>query len=124
MRSPTWTTLALAPATVKLLLARSGLGLVYLASLLVTLVYHASGERRLCRTDHALAYAVIGANAWMVFSRPPSHAASLGIVLVLAALYWYRRARERPNEYDAAHSVWHLLCGAAGYAFVSNYLQG
>lgn len=122
-RFPVWSTLALLPATVGLLLARSGLGLVYLASMVVTLVYHASGERLVRRLDHALAYAVIAANTWMVFHARREAFAFLGIAFVLAALYWYRRACERPMEYDKAHGIWHFLCGAAGAAFVHGYLR-
>lgn len=117
-----WSSLSLLPATLLLALHRSWLALIYGASLLVTLAYHASAERRFRRLDHALAYAVVGANTWMALHAREASKAIAGVVLVLFALSWYRRARTKPQEYDAAHGLWHLLCGAAGLAFVSGYL--
>lgn len=122
MRFVTWSTLAFVPATTYLLLHRSLLGAVYLASLVVTLIYHSSKESKLCRLDHALAYAVVAANAWMALHARNARHPVAGIVLVLFALVWYRRARERPMEYDDAHGIWHLLCGMAGLSFAIGYV--
>ena len=118
----TWTTLALLPSAMKLLLHGSFMGAVYLASLAVTFMYHWSAETRFRKLDHVLAYSVVAANAWMAFHAKESRNVLSGLILVLFALFWYRRARDNPSEYDEAHGLWHVLCGLAGWSFVSGYV--
>lgn len=118
-----WSTLAMLPATAILLMHQSWLGLIYAASLLVTLLYHGTFEQRFRRLDHALAYGVVGANGWMAFHARDGRSSIAGVFLVLFALVWYHRAKSHPEEYDGAHGVWHLLCGLAGLAFAMGYVR-
>lgn len=117
------TTFALLPAAALLMAHRSLLAFVYLASFLVTLVYHASVETRLRRTDHALAYAVIASNTWMAFHARVSGWAGLGIVFVLAALPAYFDAKGDQEGYDRSHAAWHFLSGCAGLCFAIGYVS-
>jgi heme/copper-type cytochrome/quinol oxidase subunit 3 len=114
-------TFSLLPAARWLLDKGSALGLVYLASFAVTLAYHASYERDWRRTDHVLAYGVIGANTFMVVRahswRPPA----LGLVFVLLALVAYRDAKLNEARYDRSHALWHVLSGVAGLCFALGY---
>lgn len=114
-------TFALIPATRLLLERGSLLGLVYLASLCVAMLYHVSVEREFRRLDHVLAYSVIAANTFMVFAGRSALFASLGVAFVLLALVAYRDARRNPARYDRSHALWHVLCGAAGYMFALGY---
>lgn len=116
------TTLALLPAAVLLLAHRSLFAFVYFASFCVTLVYHASVETRLRRTDHALAYGVIAANTWMAFHSRSRLWLGLGIVLVMAALQAYFDARANERRYDRSHALWHALSGLAGLCFSVGYV--
>jgi|GEM_PF-1841609 len=115
------TTLSLLPGAMVLAAARSLLAAVYVASFIVTLLYHASIEQKFKRLDHVLAYGIIFSNTWMTFHTKVVPCALAGLGCVILALVAYRYARLNPSRYDAAHGLWHVLSGAAGYAFASGY---
>ena len=115
-------TLAMVPAMRALLHNGSTLGLVYLASFCVTVLYHANLESRFRVMDHVLAYGVIAANTWMVWATHNRRYALLGCVFVLLSLMAYVHARQNPEQYDRSHALWHVLSGIAGFLFVLGYV--
>ena len=118
-----WSSLAMVPATWLLLFGGAPIvAAIYLSSLVVTLCYHVSMERRFVRLDHALAYSVIGANCWMSFWSRDATWTVAGILCVLVALSFYRRAKVSRRVYDRWHTLWHLACGVAGWCFARGYL--
>lgn len=117
-----WSTLALLPATFLLAGSKSVLALVYAASFVTTLAYHASFETRWRKLDHLFAYGIIGSNTWMSLHAQLPAVAGLGIVLVLSALLAYFDARGNPERYDSSHALWHVLSGLAGACFSYAYV--
>jgi hypothetical protein len=113
---------AFLPALLVLASFASWFALPVFASLVVTLLYHATWETQLVRTDHALAYSVIGCNFWMAYHTHAAWLTGLGVVMVLLGLYCYRSARTVPGAYELDHSVWHLCCGAANLCFATAYV--
>ena len=111
-----WSSLCLAPAGLVLLVQGSLMGLVYLASALVSLAYHRTGETRWRTLDHALAWSVIGCNALLLWRTRDVLLALAGVALVLVALRFYVRAKR--GRYARRHSWWHLASGAACLCFV------
>lgn len=111
------------PAT-WLLLANgaSAVAAVYLCSLIATVAYHASLERRFVKIDRALAYSVIASNCWMSFWSSDVTWTATGILAVVLALTFYAQAKQGRRTYDFWHSLWHLACGVAGVCFVQGYL--
>lgn len=116
-----WSSFAILPATVVLLLTGSEVGWVYLASLVVTVLYHLADERRFRRVDHVLAYSVIAANGWMAANTSNPFLTMLGIGWVLLALDFYFSAKRM--FYNRNHTLWHLCCGAACLFFVLGYVR-
>lgn len=118
-----WSSFAMAPTVAALFNAEAwALFSVYALSLLVTLAYHATAERRFAATDRALAYGVIFCNCWMTFETHRIAWALAGLACVFVALVFYRMARLDRDRYDLWHSVWHLFCGCAGTCFVLGYV--
>lgn len=114
-RFPVWSSFALVPVVVVLAASGSWLAVFYAASLAVTLAYHLSRERRWRRLDHALAWSVIASNTWLALHTRSIGWTALGLLLVVVALWFYRRARR--GRYDLRHGLWHLASGAACLAF-------
>lgn len=119
-RFPVWSSLALVPVVVVLASAGSWLAWVYAASLVVTLAYHVSRERRWRRLDHALAYAVIASNTWLALHTRSVAWVLAGLLLVVVALWFYRRAKL--GRYNLRHGLWHLASGAACLCFAMGAL--
>ena len=115
MRFPVWSSAAFVPVVAVLAWARSWLALVYLASMVATLAYHRSRERRWRRIDHALAWGVIGANAWLALRTGSLAWTCAGLASVCIALWFYARAKR--GQYDRRHGWWHLWSGLACWAF-------
>lgn len=113
--------MALLPGAFVLGAARSWLCLVYVASFVVTLLYHASVEQKFKRVDHLLAYGVIASNTWMTFHAKNGLFALAGLGFVMLALVAYRAARKDEARYDAIHGGWHVLSGVAGWLFAIGY---
>lgn len=118
----TWSSLALVPMAVLLLVHGSLLGLLYAASAAASVLYHWHREQRFYVLDHALAWLAIGANCWMAWHTRCWQDTLIGALLVLAALVKYADAHTDPTHYDLHHTHWHLFCGAAGLMLVKGYL--
>ncbi len=85
------------------------------------MLYHASVETRWRRTDHILAYAVIGSNTWMAMNARTYVFPMIGILFVCLALVAYSDAKANPLRYDVSHALWHVLSGIAGFVFAFGY---
>ena len=109
------------PATVVLFVSGSEIGWIYLASLVITVLYHLANEKQFRRTDHVLAYSVIAANGWMAGNTSNPFLTMLGIGWVLLALDFYFGAKR--SFYNRRHTLWHLCCGAACLFFVMGYVR-
>jgi hypothetical protein len=96
------------------------LGLVYLASAIAAFVYHDTDEQEFVQIDHALAWAGIAANCWLAWWSKDNHLTLVSIALILLALEFYHKAKA--HNYEKNHTIWHLLCGAAGTGLAVAYL--
>ena len=117
-----WSSLALLPMAVLLLVHGSLLGLLYAASAAASVLYHWHRERRFSALDHTLAWAAIGANFWLAWHTRCWQDTLIGALFVLIALVKYQLAHAEPDYYDHHHTHWHLICGAAGLMLVMGYL--
>lgn len=117
-----WSSLALVPMAVLLLVHGSLLGLLYAASAAASVAYHWHEQRRFYTLDHVLAWAAIGANFWLAWHTQDWRNTLVGVVGVLAALVAYVDAHTRPHAYDYFHTRWHLWCGLAGFMLATGYV--
>lgn len=116
-----WSSFAMAPATVVLFVAGCDVAWIYLASLVITVLYHLANEKRFKRADHVLAYSVVAANGWMAANTSQPFLTMVGISWVLVALDFYFGAKRA--FYNRRHTIWHLCCGAACLFFVLGYVR-
>jgi len=114
-RFATWSSLAFLPVVVVLALAHNLLALVYAASFVVTVAYHASRERRWRKLDHTLAWGVVASNAWLAIQTRSVAWTLAGLVLVVWSLWFYVGAKR--GRYSVRHGLWHLLSGTACLCF-------
>ena len=119
-RFPVWSSFALLPTAVLLGSVGNVLALVYAASMIVTLAYHWSHERRYRKLDHVLAWAVIVANCLLTLETRSWLWTAVGLGCVLAGLWFYRGARRA--RYDSRHGWWHVLSGLACWCFAKGLL--